>query len=146
MDFLYKVIATVVIGCMIFSVHLGFYILLLLILGIVFIFFILMVFFGRIEYKFKFEKPNRLKHTALKFNDIENTEIYLLDIRANRKALLLDKGYVIDIVTDSKEMGLWMDTLRYGSRSERDKDYEALIYKLKEYGLYRGRKTDEQSQ
>jgi hypothetical protein len=99
MDFLYKVIETVVIGCMIFSVHLGFYILLLLILGIVFIFFILMVFFGRIEYKVKFEKPDRLEDIALKFNDIKNTEIYLLDIRANRKALLLDKGYVIDIVT-----------------------------------------------
>ena len=138
MDFLYKTITTVVLGRILFSIHLGFYILLLLVLGVVFIFFILLFFFGKIEFKFKSNKPGKLKDTAIRFNDIENTEIYITDIRGYRYALLLDKGYVMDIVTDAGQTGQWMSTLRYGSRSERDKDYEALIYKLKEHGLYRG--------
>ena len=130
----------------IISVPNGSFLLIILYLGLIVYWLILMVLIGAIDFKFKSKKNNELDEKAIRFNDIKNTEIYLIDIRANRKALLLDKGYIIDIVTDSKEIGLWMHTLRYGSRSERDKDYRALIYKLKEYGLYRGRKPNEQSQ
>ena len=97
-----------------------------------------MVLFGKIEFKIKSNKKDPLEEVVIKFNDVENTEIYITDIRGYRYALLLDKGYVMDIVTDAGQTGQWMSTLRYGSRSERDKDYEALIYKLKEHGLYRG--------
>ncbi len=138
MDFLYKTIMTVLIGCILFTIPVEIYLWILLITGFISWEFILMILLGKIEFKFKSNKKNPLEEVAIKFNDVENTEIYITDIRGYRYALLLDKGYVMDIVTDAGQTGQWMSTLRYGSRSERDKDYEALIYKLKEHGLYRG--------
>ena len=138
MDFLYKTIMTVLIGCILFTIPVEIYLWILLITGFISWEFILMVLFGKIEFKIKSNKKDPLEEVVIKFNDVENTEIYITDIRGYRYALLLDKGYVMDIVTDAGQTGQWMSTLRYGSRSERDKDYEALIYKLKEYGLYRG--------
>ena len=138
MDFFYKTITTVLLGCILFTIPREIYLWIFVLTGVISWEFILMVLFGKIEFKFKSNKPDKLKDTAIRFNDVENTEIYITDIRGYRYALLLDKGYVMDIVTDAGQTGQWMSTLRYGSRSERDKDYEALIYKLKEHGLYRG--------
>ena len=104
----------------IISVPDGLFLLIILYLGLIVYWLILMVLIGVIDFKFKSNKNNELDEKAIRFNDIKDTEIYLIDIRANRKALLLDKGYVIDVVTDSEEAGLWMHTLRYGSKSERD--------------------------
>ena len=116
----------------------GLFYLMVVYLGMILLSIILMFAVGFLDFKFKYNKKNPLEDTAIRFNDIENTEIYITDIRGYRYALLLDKGYVIDIVTDAGETGQWVSTLRYGSRSERDKDYEALVYKLKEHGMYRG--------
>ncbi len=138
MDFFYKTITTVLLGCILFTISGEIYLWIFVLTGVISWEFILMVLFGKIEFKIKSNKKDPLEEVVIKFNDVENTEIYITDIRGYRYALLLDKGYVMDIVTDAGQTGQWMSTLRYGSRSERDKDYEALIYKLKEHGLYRG--------
>ena len=51
--------------------------------------------FGKIEFKFKSNKKNPLEEVPIKFNDIDNTEIYITDIMGYRYALLLGKGYVV---------------------------------------------------
>ena len=51
--------------------------------------------FGKIEFKFKSNKNNPLEEVPIKFNDIDNTEIYITDIMGYRYALLLGKGYVV---------------------------------------------------
>ena len=138
MDFFFFFLTTVLLGCILFTISREIYLWLFVLTGVISLEFILMVLFGKIEFKIKSNKKDPLEEVVIKFNDVENTEIYITDIRGYRYALLLDKGYVMDIVTDAGQTGQWMSTLRYGSRSERDKDYEALIYKLKEHGLYRG--------
>ena len=138
MDFFYKTITTVLLGCILFTIPREIYLWIFVLTGVISWEFILMLLLGKIEFKIKSNKKDPLEEVVIKFNDVENTEIYITDIRGYRYALLLDKGYVMDIVTDAGQTGQWMSTLRYGSRSERDKDYEALIYKLKEHGLYRG--------
>ena len=72
---------------------------------------------------------------SIRFNDVENTEIYLIDIRKISKQLILSKGYVIDITTYTTDDGERLQTLRYIRKSEMNKDFEALIYKLDEYGI-----------
>ena len=146
MDFLYKTITTVLLGCILFTIPGEIYLWVFVLTGIISWEFILMILFGKIDFNFKSNKAKGLEDIAIRFNDVHETELYITDVRASRKALLLDKGYVIDVVTDSKETGLWMNTLRYGSRSERDKDHEALMYKLKAHGLYREKRAREQKQ
>ena len=135
MNFIYKMLKTFLIGLLILSIPFEFYLLLLLALGLLFMIIILAVVSGMVE-QYRFKKPYRFDDRVLRFNDIDNTEIYVTDIRSCRSTLMLDKGYVIDVVNVSDIGSAGLTTLRYGSRSERDKDYRALTYKLKEYGLY----------
>ena len=95
MDFLYKTIMTVLIGCILFTIPVEIYLWILLITGFISWEFILMILLGKIEFKFKSNKKNPLEEVPIKFNDIDNTEIYITDIMGYRYALLLGKGYVV---------------------------------------------------
>ena len=145
MNFIYKMLKAFLIGLLILSIPFELYLLVLLALGLLFVLIILAVVSGKAE-QYIFKKPHRFNDRVLRFNDIESTEIYVTDIRSCRSTLMLDKGYVIDVVNVSDIGSAGLTTLRYGSRSERDKDYRALTYKLKEYGLYWGRIPNEQSE
>ena len=135
MDFFYKTITTVLLGCILFTIPGEIYLWIFVLTGVISWEFILMVLFGKIEFKFKSNKPDKLKDTVIRFNDVENTEIYLIDIRKISKQLILSKGYVIDITTYTTDDGERLQTLRYIRKSEMNKDFEALIYKLDEYGI-----------
>lgn len=73
--------------------------------------------------------------TALRFNDLYQTEVFIHDVKAYRKSLTIDKGYIIDVATLTVYGEVSIITLRYGNRSERDKDYESLTYELRKHGL-----------
>ena len=107
---------------------------LLYLLGIIFFILILIVLFG-LEVPVSEEKEQGFNDTVLKFNDFDRTEIYVTDIRNINKQLILSKGYVIDITIYTTDEGEKVQTLRYIRKSEMNKDFEALIYKLDEYGI-----------
>ena len=95
MDFFYKTITTVLLGCILFTIPREIYLWIFVLTGVISWEFILMVLFGKIEFKIKSNKKDPLEEVVIKFNDVENTEIYITDIRGYRYALLLDKGYVV---------------------------------------------------
>ena len=107
---------------------------LLYILGIIFLILILIVLFG-LQVPLPVEEEHGTNDTVLRFNDFERTEIYVTDIRGIKKQLVLSRGYVIDITTYTIVEGERIQTLRYIRQSERNKDFEALIYKFDEYGI-----------
>ena len=71
MDFLYKTIMTVLIGCILFTIPVEIYLWILLITGFISWEFILMILLGKIEFKFKSNKHNDLKDMAIKLNLIK---------------------------------------------------------------------------
>ena len=107
---------------------------LLYMLGIMLLIIILVVLFG-LEVPTAENGEQEFNNIVLKFNDFNRTEIYVTDIRSIKKQLVLSKGYVIDITTYTTAEGERVQTLRYIRQSERNKDFEALIYKFDEYGI-----------
>lgn len=107
---------------------------LLYMLGITLLILILIVLFG-LEVPPEENEEQGFNDTVLRFNDFDRTEIYVTDIRSIKKQLVLSKGYVIDITTYTTAEGERVQTLRYIRKSERNKDFEALIYKFDEYGI-----------
>ena len=107
---------------------------LLYMLGVILLILILIVLFG-LEVPQAEKEEQRFNDTVLRFNDFDRTEIYVADIRGIKKQLVLSKGYVIDITTYTTDEGERVQTLRYIRKSERNKDFEALIYKFDEYGI-----------
>ena len=107
---------------------------LLYMLGIIFLILILIVLFG-LEVPQLVKEEQGMNDIVLRFNDFDRTEIYVTDIRNIKKNLELSKGYVIDITTYTTANGECVQTLRYIRKSEMNKDFEALIYKLDEYGI-----------
>ena len=107
---------------------------LLYMLGLILLILILIILFG-LEVPVSEEKEQGFNDTVLKFNDFDRTEIYVTDIRNINKQLILSKGYVIDITIYTTDEGEKVQTLRYIRKSEMNKDFEALIYKLDEYGI-----------
>ena len=107
---------------------------LLYLLGIIFFILILIVLFG-LEVPQPLKEEQGMNDIVLRFNDFDRTEIYVTDIRGIRKQLVLSKGYVIDITIYTTADGECVQTLRYIRKSEMNKDFEALIYKLDEYEI-----------
>ena len=107
---------------------------LLYMLGIMLLIIIFVVLFG-LEVPPAENEEQGFNNTVLKFNDFDRTEIYVSEIKEIRKQLVLSKGYVIDITTYTTAEGEKVQTLRYIRQSERNKDFEALIYKFDEYGI-----------
>ena len=107
---------------------------LLYMLGIIFLILILIVLFG-LEVPQPVKEEQGMNDIVLRFNDFDRTEIYVTDIKKISKQLVLSKGYVIDITTYTTDEGESVQTLRYIRKSERNKDFEALIYKFKEYNI-----------
>ena len=107
---------------------------LLYMLGLILLILILIILFG-LEVPPAENEEQGFNDTVLKFNDFDRTEIYVTDIRNINKQLILSKGYVIDITIYTTDEGEKVQTLRYIRKSEMNKDFEALIYKLDEYGI-----------
>ncbi len=107
---------------------------LLYMLGLILLILILIILFG-LEVPPAENEEQGFNDTVLKFNDFDRTEIYVTDIKKISKQLVLSKGYVIDITTYTTDEGESVQTLRYIRKSERNKDFEALIYKFKEYNI-----------
>ena len=103
-------------------------------LGIIFLILILIVLFG-LEVPQPVKEEQGMNDIVLRFNDFDRTEIYVTDIRNIKKNLVLSKVYVIDITTYTTADGECVQTLRYIRKNEMNKDFEALIYKLDEYGI-----------
>ena len=107
---------------------------LLYMLGIIFLILILIVLFG-LQVPLPVEEEHGTNDILLRFNDFDRTEIYVTDIRGIKKQLALSRGYVIEVTTYTIVEGERIQTLRYIRQSERNKDFEALIYKFDEYGI-----------
>ena len=107
---------------------------LLYMLGIILLILMLIVLFG-LEVPPAENEEQGFNDTVLRFNDFDRTEIYVTDIRNIKKNLVLSKVYVIDITTYTTADGECVQTLRYIRKNEMNKDFEALIYKLDEYGI-----------
>ena len=107
---------------------------LLYMLGLILLILILIILFG-LEVPPAENEEQGFNDTVLKFNDFDRTEIYVTDIKKISKQLVLSKGYVIDITTYTTDEGESVQTLRYIRKSEKNKDFEALIYKFKEYNI-----------